>query len=226
MSLEPTERRMTHAEAVMLCRYAKAACPQQQFDEYTPDAWSDLLSDLRFVDCQLALKTVVQRQPFVAPAEVRDEVARIRSRRLSDYGPIPEPEHLDHDSPTFNRDYRDYLAEIRRDVADGTLTRPIEPEPEPDAIGHDVIRELGHIGQTVDHALAAKPSREALERARLAKQAADADRKRAEDERRAEHERMRAEDEAARAARCACGVDRLTCPQHRPAAATEETADV
>jgi hypothetical protein len=144
---------MTHAEAVLLCRYAKAACPQQQFDEYTPDAWSDLLGDLRFVDCREALKAVVQRQPFVAPAEIRDEVTRIRNKRLSEFGPVPEPEHLDSDSPTFNRDYHLYIARTMRDICDGTLTKEMVAEAELEGIEQrDVIAELGHIGQEMPRA--------------------------------------------------------------------------
>lgn len=127
--LEPEYgRRMTHAEAVLLCRYAKAACPQQAFDEYTPDAWSDLLGDLRFVDCKEALREVVKRKPFVAPAEIREEVKRIRSRRLSAFGPIPETPLELRDNPA-----EDHAWQVRtmRAVCDGELTRADMPEPEP-----------------------------------------------------------------------------------------------
>ena len=148
--LEPTdERRMSHAEAVLLCRYAKAACPQQAFDEFTPDAWSDLLADLRFSDCKDALKAIVQRQPFVAPAEIRDEVKRVRNQRIGLYGPIPEPTHLDRDSDTFDRDYIDYMRATMRAIADGDLQRGEEP---PVVQGRDVIAELGHIGREVPDA--------------------------------------------------------------------------
>lgn len=148
--LEPTEqRRMTHAEAVMLCRYAKAACPQQQFDEYTPDAWSDLLADLRFDDCKAALKIIVQRQPFVAPAEIREEVARVRNKRIGEYGPIPEPMHLDRDAESFNLDYQVYMRDTMRAIADGVLL-PGQLPPGVQAIqhpiSHDVISELGQLG--------------------------------------------------------------------------------
>jgi hypothetical protein len=148
MSIEPisNERRMSHAEAVLLCRYAKAACPQQQFDEYTPDAWSDLLADLRFEDCREALKLVVQRQPFVAPAEIRDEVKRIRNQRIVDFGPLPDPPFDEDFNP---EDYRRYLRDSIRRVADGEITKPAELEP----FEHrDVVAELGHIGRSIDDA--------------------------------------------------------------------------
>src|SRR5690606_20849845 len=70
---------MTSEEAVILVAYVRACCPQQKFDEYTPDAWHDLLGDLTLNDCRAAARTIAQRQPFVAPAEIRAEVARIRA---------------------------------------------------------------------------------------------------------------------------------------------------
>jgi hypothetical protein len=73
---------MTHAETVALARYVKACCPQQAIDEYTPDAWHDLLGDLTLADARAAAREVARRQPFVAPAEIRAEVRRIRADRL------------------------------------------------------------------------------------------------------------------------------------------------
>lgn len=143
MSIEPigTDRRMTNAEAVMLCRYAKAACPQQQFDEFTPDAWSDLLGDLRFEDCRDALRAVVQRQPFVAPAEIRTEVKRIRNDRILKFGPLPDPPYGDDYSPAA---YQAYLRDTLRRIGDGEVVTPADLTAfEP----HDVVGELGHIGQ-------------------------------------------------------------------------------
>lgn len=134
-SFEPTSplepnygRRMTHAEAVILCRYAKAACPQQAFDEYTPDAWSDLLGDLRFEDCKVALHNVVKEQPFVAPAEIRAEVRRVRNKRIGDFGPIDVPDGLTPE------EYSRHMALMFRRIGDGELTRA-DRAPEIDAPG-------------------------------------------------------------------------------------------
>lgn len=108
-----TEPRMTNAEAVLLCRYTKACCPQQQFDQFTPDAWFELLNDFRFEDCKLAVTQLAKRQPFVAPAEIRDEVHRIRTKRI-DLGPtLTPPPDLD---PVATNEW---LREARRRVADG-----------------------------------------------------------------------------------------------------------
>lgn len=80
---------MNREQTVALCRYAKACCPQQAIDEYTPDAWHDLLGDLDLNDCRQAVRIVAARQPFVSPSEIRAEVQRIRSNRLHDFQYVP-----------------------------------------------------------------------------------------------------------------------------------------
>lgn len=86
---------MTSEEAVIIVAYVRACCPQQRMDEYTPDAWHDLLGDLALGDCRAAARAVAQRQPFVSPSEIREEVKRIREARLGPPGPglspIPPP---------------------------------------------------------------------------------------------------------------------------------------
>jgi hypothetical protein len=67
---------MTHEETVILVRYVRACCPQQAMDEFTPDAWHDLLGGLSLRECREAVAVVARRQPFVAPAEVIAEVRR------------------------------------------------------------------------------------------------------------------------------------------------------
>lgn len=95
---------MTPTEAVLLARYVEACCPQQRFDEYTTDAWHDLLGDLELQDCKQAAVEVARRQPFVAPAEIRAEVKRVRALRLKDFAYIPVP---GDDDPAV------YLASVR-----------------------------------------------------------------------------------------------------------------
>ncbi|TDB76802.1 hypothetical protein E1264_38095 [Actinomadura sp. KC216] len=107
---------MTPIEAVVLCRYVKACCPQQQIDEYTPDAWHDLLGDLALDDCKAAVVQVARRQPFVAPAEIREEVRQIRNDRLEAAPESPPPV-----DPNREADYRRALTEIRYAVAGGRM---------------------------------------------------------------------------------------------------------
>lgn len=88
---------MTPTETVLLTEYVRACCPQQAISEYTPDAWHDLLGDLELADCKAAVQAVAKRQPFVAAAEIRAEVRRIRTDRLA-RTPLPAPpaEAADH----------------------------------------------------------------------------------------------------------------------------------
>lgn len=155
--------RMSNAEAVLLCRYAKAACPQQAFDQYTPDAWFDLLSDLRFEDCKMAIKCVVQRQPFVAPAEIRDEVKRVRLRRFSEFGPMPDPP-LEIGAQGSD-EYRRWVAETMRAIGDGTAV----PGPNPASLTTRPERtKLGLAGKSLaeDNADAKRRARADLDAAK------------------------------------------------------------
>lgn len=104
---------MTPTEAVLLTRYVEACCPQQRFDEYTADAWHDLLGDLTFEDCKQAAAAVARRQPFVAPAEIRAEVRAVREARIA-AKPIPALDAADEEQ------YRRALADIRKRLGDGS----------------------------------------------------------------------------------------------------------
>lgn len=104
---------MNREETVQLWRYIRSACPQQATDEATPVVWHDLLKDLNLADCLAAVQVVAGRQPFVAPAEIRAEVQRIRSNRLHDFQYVPVEGDDDPDV---------YLAALRAQrtaVADG-----------------------------------------------------------------------------------------------------------
>lgn len=121
---------MTPSETVLLARYVKACCPQQAIDEYTPDAWHDLLGDLTLTDCRAAVAAVAKRQPFVAPAEIRGEVKRIREDRLA-RTPLPAPPAELADDPER---YKRALAVNLGRIADGmtvrkALTGPLPGEP-------------------------------------------------------------------------------------------------
>jgi hypothetical protein len=119
---------VTPPEAVLLCRYAKACCPQQAFDEYTSDAWYDLLGDMRFVDCKEGVRLTAQRQPFVSPSEIRNEVKRIRFDRIQEFGPIDPPAFPDSDDASSEREYREWMRETYRRIGDGMTREEYEAE--------------------------------------------------------------------------------------------------
>jgi hypothetical protein len=103
---------MTPSETVVLTRYVKACCPQQAIDEYTPDAWYDLLDDLEFADCKTAATAVAKRQPFVAPAEIRAEVRRTRSDRLARELPPAIPHELTDEPGRYRAELKSELGKI------------------------------------------------------------------------------------------------------------------
>lgn len=111
---------MTPGEVVILARYVKACCPQQVIDEFTPDAWHDLLGDLRLEDCRAAVTDVARMQPFVAPSEIRGRVKEVRQGRL-DRSPVPcPPPHVAADPDA----YREWHRTWRKRIADGEWTAP------------------------------------------------------------------------------------------------------
>jgi hypothetical protein len=111
-------------ETVVLTRLVKATCPQQAIDKYTPDAWHPLLGDLDFEDCRAAMVTIGQRQPFMAPAEIRAEVRRIRAERIA-HSVIPAPPAKLADDP---KAYQRALQARIKLAADGdALPAPAEP---------------------------------------------------------------------------------------------------
>jgi hypothetical protein len=111
---------VTPQEAVKLCRLTQACCPAQKFDAYTPDAWMDLLSDIRFEDAAAAVKEVARKQPFVSPSEIRAEVRRVRSKRIAEdvIHELHPPADLDPDDA---RAYISWLSEAIRALGDGEV---------------------------------------------------------------------------------------------------------
>lgn len=73
---------MNPDEVVTLARYVRALCPQQRFDEYTPDAWGDVLARYSLDDARQAAATIAARQPFVAPSEIAVEITALRAARV------------------------------------------------------------------------------------------------------------------------------------------------
>lgn len=113
---------MNHQETVILTRLVAAACPQQTIDEYTPDAWHDLLGDLTFADCQAAVVAIGKRQPFIAPCDIRNEVRVVVSERFQ-RTPIPAPPRELLDDPQA------YIAHLRASatrIASGQPAAAIE----------------------------------------------------------------------------------------------------
>jgi hypothetical protein len=111
-------------ETVILTRYVKALCPQQKFDEFTPDAWHDVLGGYTLADARAAAASVAGQQPFVSPAEIIAEIKRQRGERAADFqGPGLSAAVPDAD-PDDVVAYLAALREQRTKAADGEELKP------------------------------------------------------------------------------------------------------
>lgn len=73
---------MNSREATALCAYVHQLCPQQRFNEHTPDVWGDVLAPYTLDEARAAVVAVASRQPFVAPAEIIAEIKARRAERI------------------------------------------------------------------------------------------------------------------------------------------------
>ena len=137
---------MKPTEVVLLTGYLRAHFPSQPVDEFTTEALEEILAPFPAADCKRAILNIADRgEHWCAPTAVREEVRRIRAKRIADYGPIEPPADLDPDNVVG---YQRWLSAMHRGIADGSIVSP--PAIEPGA--RDVIAELGHIGRAVDDA--------------------------------------------------------------------------
>ena len=128
----------------MLTGYLRAHFPSQPVDEYTTEALEEILAPFPAEDCRRAVLNIADRgEKWCSPTEVRDEVRRIRAKRIAEYGPIDPPADI---NPDDIRGYQRWLANTTRAIADGELTAL---ELTWDGPRHDVVRELGQIGHEV-----------------------------------------------------------------------------
>lgn len=112
---------MNPDEAVILARYVRALCPQQKFDEYTPDAWHDVLRSFTLAETRTAAATIAGRQAFVAPGEIATEARRTRATLVSADAETEAPT-ADPDDPAA---YLTQLRTRRHNVATGR----VQPRP-------------------------------------------------------------------------------------------------
>jgi len=148
---------VNRTETVLLCRYVKAMCPAQAIDEYTPDAWADVLDDIELEDAKDAIRDGVRDRGWRF-IDVTDVVAAVRAERVSRWDayyvkhgfPVP-PARFADDPAAGNR----WLAEARRRIVNGEATEPEELDEDPAPIAaprRDVIAELGQVGREVPRA--------------------------------------------------------------------------
>ncbi|WP_381801051.1 hypothetical protein [Streptomyces niveus] len=110
---------MTPEEAVVLARYVRALCPQQKFDEYTADAWHDVLGEWPLPAARAAAAAVAKQQPFVSPAEIIGEIRKQRDARADSFQGPGLPAEIPDADPDDVPAYLAALREQRTRAADG-----------------------------------------------------------------------------------------------------------
>ncbi|MFE1321646.1 hypothetical protein [Kitasatospora phosalacinea] len=105
---------MIQQEWVVLFRYIRAMYPQQKFDEYTPDAWYEVLGRYDAQAVRAAVAACAAKKPFVAPAEIIAAITGTAADRMADfqYEPGDPDETADQ-----------YLARRRQQIAAVTAGR-------------------------------------------------------------------------------------------------------
>lgn len=157
---------MNSQQAAVLCRYVRALCPQQKFDEYTPDAWHDVLRDYLLEEARTAAAVIANKQPFVSPGEIATEIRRMHADRLGRHtDPTPKAD------PDDAQAYKAELVATRLAVATGQ-EEPSQAELTAGPMHPDVAARLKALGsyipQHVDEALDAHRPVKAARRAALA----------------------------------------------------------
>ncbi|MFD0384643.1 hypothetical protein ACFQ2B_27690 [Streptomyces stramineus] len=136
---------MTPDETVVLARYVRALCPQQKFDEYTPDAWHDVLGGYPLAAARAAAAAVAGRQPFVSPAEIIDEIRKQRDARADSFQGPGLPAEIPDADPD---DVPAYLAALRAQrtrAADGFELKPRKVATLIAGVGREVPPEITEV---------------------------------------------------------------------------------
>lgn len=134
---------MTPDQTVILARYVRALCPQQKFDEYTPDAWHDILFPFRLEEARTAAAAIASKQPFVSPGEIATDIRRTRADRLNrhtDPTPSADPDNV--------QAYQAELLATRTAVATGQQP-PAQHELTSGPMHPDVAARLKTLGSYV-----------------------------------------------------------------------------
>lgn len=69
---------MTPTECVRLCKIVRAVAPAQKFEPETPDAWFPILAPFPLDEMLAAVAVVGQERPFIAPADLVQQVRKAR----------------------------------------------------------------------------------------------------------------------------------------------------
>ncbi|MFC7220771.1 hypothetical protein ACFQLX_21805 [Streptomyces polyrhachis] len=143
---------MTEDETVTLARYVRAMCPQQRFDEFTADAWHDVLAPYGLDEARAAVaRHIAAGHSFVSVGEICSQIRKARNDRL-DRHTEAEPPYGD----CGDASYKAALLDERRAIAEGRSAPVTVPALPPGA------QPGGYEGRT--RALLRSVGRESLSR--------------------------------------------------------------
>ncbi|GAA0423723.1 hypothetical protein [Streptomyces luteireticuli] len=115
---------MTPDETVALTRYVRAMCPGQRFDEYTPDAWHDVLRSYDLGDARQAVVALVDAGAvFVGVGEIAARVRQMRAARCRHIHGAGQPPEVPDADPDDVAAYLVALRTHRTRAADPTARR-------------------------------------------------------------------------------------------------------
>lgn len=111
---------MKPTETVKLVAVVKALCPAQAIDQFTPDAWHEVLAPCDLEDCLRAVRELAGRQPYISVSDIATvvrETRRVNASKHRDRVPLADPDDV--------AAYRAELVRNRRAAGSSTPTREL-----------------------------------------------------------------------------------------------------
>lgn len=139
---------MNRTDTVKLCRFVRSLCPDQKFDQFTPDAWAIVLDDVRYEDAIVAVRKIYRElgndEAWGSRKIEADDIVRQVKRTRSDIiagsiGAHHPPAGL---SPV---EYLAWYRDLARRLGDGEHVTP-------PAIEAAKPREIRALGQRIEDA--------------------------------------------------------------------------
>lgn len=128
---------MNITETILLLRKIKAYKPAQQMDEYTPDAWAEILEHVGYADASEAVKQLAGEIAFIGCDDVAKRVRHLRARRIEDgFADLIPPRELS------TADWPAWCQAARKRLGDGETAEQING-PQPELKARSELRMLG-----------------------------------------------------------------------------------
>jgi hypothetical protein len=138
-------------EWVAVYHYIQAMFPQQRFDEFTPDAWYEVLGEYDMYTVKTAVNVHAAKRPFISPAEIIAAIRDTSAERMDEF--VYEPSDPDETPEQYLANRRRQLDAVRRGQRPAVLALPPgRPLGDLGAIGraipaeHQPVRRPGPLG--------------------------------------------------------------------------------